>query len=197
MQMNSVNIPFPIIYLAYGAEGLAAATLFYIPNIITIYTFGVYIMAGGHWRDNVKEVVKLPVVYAAILGLIFNFTNVSMPELAMNTLDFISLMAIPLVLIILGHNLSRAKMSSLPTTFLASFLRMGVGLGIGLLCVSILDIGGVYRSVVILDSVMPAAAVSALLSTKYKNEAGLVPSVVLITTVASLVIIPLILHMLA
>jgi predicted permease len=88
-------------------------------------------------------------------------------------------------------------MSSLPTTFLASFLRMGVGLGIGLLVVYLLDMTGVYRSVVILDSAMPAAALSALLAAKYNNEAGLISSVVLVTTIASLVIVPLLLRMLA
>ncbi len=36
MLMNTVNIPFPIIYLAYGSEGLFAATLFYIPNVILL-----------------------------------------------------------------------------------------------------------------------------------------------------------------
>jgi malate permease and related proteins len=194
--MNTVNIPFPVIYLAYGAEGLAGATLFYIPNIFLMYTLGVYIMAGRGWRESAREVFRLPVVYAAVIGLALNFLGVRVPTLIVNSLDFISLMAIPLVLVTLGHNLSRVRMTSFPTTLLASFLRIGVGLGIGLLVVGVFDITGVFRSVVILDSAMPAAAASAMLATRYDNEAGLVSSVVLVTTVASLAVIPILLHVL-
>jgi malate permease and related proteins len=194
--MNTVNIPFPVIYLAYGAEGLAAATLFYIPNLLLMYTLGVYIMAGRGWRDSTREVFKLPVVYAAVIGLALNFLDIRMPDLMMDTLDFISLMAIPLVLITLGHNLSRVKMSSVPTTLLASFLRIGVGLGIGLLMVQVFDMTSVFRSVVILDSAMPAAAASAMLAARYDNEADLVSSVVLVTTLASLAVIPILLSLL-
>jgi predicted permease len=194
--MNTVNIPFPIIYLAYGADGLAAATLFYIPNLLLMYTLGVYIMAGRGWQDSAREVFRLPVVYAAVLGLALNFLNITVPKLAVDTLNFISMMAIPLVLITLGHNLSRVRMTSLPATLLASFLRMGGGLGIGILMAWGLNITGVYRSVVILDAAMPAAATSAMLASRYKNEPELVSSVVLVTTVASLVVIPFMLSVL-
>ncbi len=195
--MNTVNIPFPVIYLAYGAEGLAAATLFYIPNLLLIYTFGIYVMAGRHWKENIKEVFKLPLVYAFALGLTLNFLDIKLPQLVFNALDFISMMAIPLFLLVLGHNLSRVRMTSLPTTLLASFLRVGVGLGIGLLVVYAFNITGIFRSVVILDSAMPAAVATSILATRYKNEAELVSSVVFVTTLASLAVIPFLLHMLA
>jgi len=119
--MNSVNIPFPVMYLAYGTEGLAAATLFYIPNLLMIYTMGIYIMAGKRWKDNIKEILKLPLVYAFVIGLLLNFLEVEVPELVVNTLDIAALMAIPLVLLVLGYNLSKVKITSLPTTLLADW----------------------------------------------------------------------------
>jgi predicted permease len=192
--MNTVNIPFPVIYLAYGAEGLAGATLFYIPNVVLLYTLGIYIMAGKEGKENVKEVLRQPVVYAAVAGLLLNFLDVNVPALAVSSLDFISKLAIPLVLLVLGYNLSRARITSFPTTLLACFLRMGVGLAIGLGIVGVLHITGIYRSVVILDAAMPAAAASALLAAKYRSEAEMVSSVVFLTTLVSLVTIPFLLH---
>ncbi len=195
--MNTVNLPFPIIYLAYGAEGLLAATLFFIPNVLILYSLGIYIVAGKHWKDGIKEIFKVPVLYTAVIGLALNLLNVTPPELIMNTLDLIALMSIPLVLIVLGHNLSKVKLASLPTTFLASFLRVGVGLALGFLTVSLFNLEGVFRSVVILDSAMPAAVNASIIATKYDNEAELVSSVVLITTLMSLVSIPFLLNMLS
>jgi predicted permease len=194
--MNTVNIPFPVMYLAYGNEGLAAATLFYIPNLLMIYTMGVYIMAGKRWKDNVKEILKLPLIYAFIAGMLVNLLEVKVPALVFNTLELLALMAIPVVLLVLGYNLSKVKMTSLPTAVISSVLRIGVGLGIGFLAVNTLGITGIARSVVVLDSAMPAAATTSILATRYKNEAGLVSTVVFLTTLASLVVIPFLLHIL-
>jgi len=156
----------------------------------------VYIMAGKLWRENVREVLRQPVIYAVVLGLLLNFLGAQVPRLIVSSLDFVSQMTIPLVLIVLGYNLSRARITSFPTTLLACFLRMGVGLGIGVGIVHLLDVTGVFRSVVILDSAMPAAATAALLASKYHNEAEMVSSVVFLTTLVSLASIPFLLHML-
>lgn len=194
--MNTVNIPFPIIFLAYGPEGLFAATLFYIPNVILLYSLGVFIASKKHWRESAREIFRIPSIYAAIIGLSLNLFDVTVPQLIIKPLDFVSMMTIPLVLLVLGHGLSRVRISSVPTTLLASFLRMGVGLLLGLLAVNLFNLTGVLRAVVILDSAMPAAVISSILTSKYDNEANLVSSVVFTTTIASLVTIPLLLGML-
>ena len=106
-------------------------------------------------------------------------------------------MTIPLVLLVLGNNLSKVVLTSVRTTLLASFLRVGVGLGLGILVVSLFDLTGILRAVVILDSAMPAAVNAVIITTKYDNEAELVSSVVFITTVVSLLVIPFLLNFLA
>jgi len=194
--MNTVNIPFPIIYLVYGAEGLFAATLFYIPNMLSLYTIGVYLASGKPWKDSLKDVLKVPALYGAVAGLAINFANVTVPELIVKPLSFIGLMVIPLVLLIAGFNLSTVRLKSVPTTMIASFLRVGVGLALGFLAVNLFHLTGILRAVVILDSAMPAAVNTAMLATKYKNEAELVSSVVFVTTIASLIIIPFLLSVL-
>lgn len=195
--MNTVNIPFPIVSLAYGAEGLFVATLFYIANMVALYTIGIYLASGGHWKDGLRAVLKVPALYAAVAGLVVNFGHIQVPELIVKPLSVIGSMVIPLVLLILGSNLAAVRLRSLPTTLLASFLRLGVGLSLGFLAVSLFQLTGVLRAVVILDSAMPAAANAAMLATKYENEAELVASVVFVTTIASLIIIPFLLSILA
>jgi predicted permease len=195
--MNTVNIPFPIISLAYGAEGLAAATLFYIPSTLLLFSLGVYIASGRRWKDSIKEVSRVPAIYAAVAGLLVNLLNIPLPALVMKPLSIISPMVIPLVLLVLGYNLSTVRITSLPTTLLASFLRIGVGLLLGLASVNLLNLTGVMRSVVILDSAMPSAANTAILAMKYNNESELISSVVFVTTIASLLVIPFLLSILS
>jgi predicted permease len=195
--MNAVNIPFPIIFLVYGSEGLFAATLFMIPASLVTYTAGIYIASGKDWRGALKEVFKIPPMYAAVIGLILNLSGVTLPEIVMRPLSLIGQMAIPLVLLVLGSNLTKVRLTSVPTTLLASFFRVGVGLAFGFLAAGIFGLTGVLRAVVILDSAMPAAVNSSLLATRYDNEADLVSSVVFVTTIASLVVIPFLLYVLS
>ena len=195
--MNTRVIPFAIIYLTYGSEGLYAATLFYIPNILLLCSLGVYVASGKHWKDSIREVFRVPAIYATLVGLLFNLLNIAVPELVAKPLNFIGVMVIPLSLLVLGRNLSVVKLTSLPTTFLASFIRIGVGLLLGFLTVSLFNLTGILRSVVILDSAMPAAVMSVTLATKYNNEAEQVSSVVFVTTISSLVVIPFLLHILS
>jgi hypothetical protein len=195
--MNTVNIPFPIISLAYGAEGLAAATLFYIPSTLLLFSLGVYIASGKRWKDSLKEVYRVPAIYAAAAGLLVNLLDISVPTLVLKPLSLISPMVIPLVLMVLGCNLSTVKITSLPTTLIASFLRIGVGLALGFASVGLFHVTGVMRSVVILDSAMPSAANTAILAMKYNNESELISSVVFVTTIASLVVIPFLLSVLS
>jgi predicted permease len=73
---------------------------------------------------------------------------------------------------------------------------LGGGLAIGLLMVYLFNITGIFRSVVILMSAMPAAVNTYTIAAKYRNEPELVASVVLVTTIASLVTIPFLLRIL-
>jgi malate permease and related proteins len=194
---NTVNIPFPIISLAYGSVGLLVATLYYIPNILLIYSLGVFISAGKSWQENLKTMLKVPTIYAAILALILNLAHVQVPDMVIKPLDFIGGMVVPLVVLTLGFSLSQVRVTALPTTLLASLIRLGGGMALGFLAAWFFHLEGVFRSVVILVSAMPAAVNTYMITAKYRSEPELVASVVFVTTVASLFLIPFLLHILA
>ena len=92
--MNAVNIPFPIIYLTYGHEGLYAATLFMIASGVITYSVGIYIASGKDWKGSLKEVLKIPPIYAAVLGLLLNMFEVDVPEVITTPLNIIGLMGV-------------------------------------------------------------------------------------------------------
>jgi len=191
--MNAVNIPFPVMTLAYGQEGLLAATLFYIPVTIISLTVGVMIFSRRNWKDGLRETLKVPAIYGAVLGLIFNLCHITIPELIFSPLNLIGQMVIPLTLLVLGYQLSSVRITDMKLTAVASFIRIGVGLGMGFAATALFGLTGVPRSVVILDSAMPSAVNTSILAAKYNNEPEIVSSVVFVTTVSSLFIIPILL----
>jgi malate permease and related proteins len=188
--MNAVNIPFPVMSMAYGQAGLMAATLFYIPVTLLSFSVGVIILSRRNWKDGIKETLKVPAIYGAVLGLIFNLAGIKVPDVVYKPIEIIGAMVIPLTLLVLGYRLASVRITDLKATALASIIRVGVGLGMGFAAAAIFGLSGVSRSVVILDSAMPSAVNTSILAMKYGNEPELVASVVFVTTVASLLIIP-------
>ncbi len=78
---NVINIPLPILYLAFGDEGVAQAVLFYIPYSLLLCSLGIYLASGKKGlRQGVGAVLRTPLIYAAVIGLVLNFTGVALPE---------------------------------------------------------------------------------------------------------------------
>jgi hypothetical protein len=91
-------------------------------------------------------------------------------------------------------SIGKIRPAQIPLTLTAGVLRMGGGFAFGVLAVWLLGITGVARSVVVFEAAMPSAVMVAIMATKYKNEAELVSSVVLTTTLASIVVIQVLLY---
>ncbi len=192
---NAINIPLPIITLAFGPEGVAQMMLFYIPYALLLNTVGIY-MASGHkgLREGLLEIVRTPLIYAVVFGLIFNLTGVELPDVVGRSLDLVGGAAVPLMLIVLGMTMRGLRFTELPATLVASVIRMAGGFCLGLLAVWLFGLTGIPRAVVLFEAAMPSAVICAVLATRYKNEAELVSSVVLASTIISIVVIPVLVY---
>jgi predicted permease len=192
---NLLFIAVPILYLAFGTEGLTNAVLYYIPNGVLLYSLAIYVAAGRvGLKQGLRELVRTPLIYAVLLGLALNLAGVTLPSLVMNSFKFVGQAGTPLLLLVLGMNMSGIRISHLRLTLVASVIRMGGGFALGLLAVWLLGLTGVPRAAVIFESAMPAAFISAVACTKYDNEAELVSSVVLFTTLLSVAVAPALLY---
>ena len=100
--MNCGNMGLPICYFAFGREGLAAATIFFVGMSIMHYTFGSMI-AGG--KGRLKEALLLPLTPAAILAILLNRAQISLPLMIERPIELLANTTIPLMLITLGVRL--------------------------------------------------------------------------------------------
>ena len=191
---NTGYMGYPIALFAFGTAGLSRAILFDVVNSFFLYSIGIFIV---HHRNNVKEIFKVPLIYAAVLGFVFSMLRIPIPKAIFTPLETIGLITIPLALMVLGYRLREIKLTSLKVAVLASLLRVVGGFFIAFLIVSLLSISGLVRNIVLLEAAMPSAVMSMILTAKYKRDAGLTASVVLVSTVLSILSIPLILWFVA
>jgi predicted permease len=194
---NYINIPLPIIFLAFGSQGAALAILMYIPQGIILNSLGVYVASGEKdMKQGLLVMLKTPLMYAAILGLALNLAHVPIPQVIIGSVDLLGKAGVPLMLLILGVSVGRFRFKQIPLTLAASILRVGGGIALGILAVWLLGLVDVGRAVVLFEASMPSAVFVSVLAAKYKNEEELVSSVVLATTLMAIPVIPALLYFL-
>ncbi len=191
--MNSGNMGLPICYFAFGKEGLAAATIFFVAMSIVHYTVG-SIIAGG--RGKLKEALLLPLTPAAIAAILLNRAQVSLPLVIERPLELLANTAIPLMLFTLGVRLSTIKAYDKSTSLTLGALRFLFGLIAGLGCVYLFRLQGIPAYIVILQATMPPAIFNFILCEKFGKRPELAASTILAGTILSVFTVPLVLYVL-
>ncbi|MFQ5586414.1 MAG: AEC family transporter, partial [Thermodesulfobacteriota bacterium] len=189
----SGNMAFPLSLLAFGEGGLTVAVVDYVAISILVDTIGIDIAAGG---GGWSEIVKLPLLYAAAIGIGINVTGTAVPSYLVSTVDLLGSATIPLMLVSLGYRLRSIRLKMLWMPFWGSLIRIAGGGIVAYGFVTILSIGGLHRNIIILSSTMPSAVINFIMSYRYKTDADLVASIIALSTLMSIVTTPIVLTLL-
>ncbi len=188
MFMNSVNLPFPIILSAYGEEALPFGIMFYLASILGVFTVGLGLVSG---KNSILKIFQEPVIYMIGLSFFFKLGPVPVPTWFLSPLELLSHATIPMVLLILGMQLSQVKPSQWSLSLLAACCRFVFGALLGYFCIWLFHLEGLPAKVVFLESIMPSAVITYLVAKKYDADPSLVASTVFLSTLMSLVLIPI------
>ncbi|WP_339899845.1 AEC family transporter [uncultured Gilvimarinus sp.] len=191
---NNGNMGLPVCLFAFGEQGLALALGYFLVMMFLTFTVGLAVVAGGHGpRAMVRAVISQPVLWAMLLALALLFSDTSVPLWLANTLDLLGGFAIPLMMITLGVSLGRLKVKKLKYSVIFSVMRIGGGLAIAYAVVTALGLSGVERGVVLLQSAMPVAVFTYILSLRYERDYQEVAAMVVTSTAMAFISLPIIL----
>ena len=198
--LNAGNYGAPIVLFAYGEEGFKYALMLLVIHQIINYTLGVYIAASGKhgFLDTLRSISKIPVIYAVIMGILLNRKIVILPTPLESIMELLAGAAIPLIMILLGMQLAQIELKSIKwkanmygvitRNFLSPLIAWGI--------VSFLGIEGLVAKILILIAAMPSAASIAIYAVQFDNNSETVSSITLMTTLLSIVTIPILLYIL-
>lgn len=198
MIMNTAY-SLPFFAAAFGNEGLARATLFDIGNTFMIFTFTYYnaIKYGENTHtDKIDwgKFLRLPPLWAMMIAFGWKLGGVSLPPLAFNFLNLIGQPTVPLVMIALGLYFE-PKANNLGKALLAVFVRMGIGLGIGMLLTTVLGLEGLTRTVVIVNSALPIGFNTLIFANLENMDREFAATCVSISIFIALFYIPLLIYL--
>ena len=187
---NTGNLGLPLALFAFGDVGLGYAVVIFAIMGIYSFTFGVWLVSGG---GSPLGVVKEPLVGATLLGGLFLWQDWETPKFLTNALTLIGQLAIPLMLITLGVALARLRPTKLGLTVVLSILKAAICVGIAIFVGIWFQLDDVAFAVLVLQVGTPVAVTSYLLAEKYGADAEAVAGLVVVSTLLSVGILPLIL----
>jgi predicted permease len=191
---NTGYLGYPVALMAFGIAGLSRVVVYYTIDSLFLFSIGIFII---HHKNEFMEMFKTPLIYAVVVGLLFNLLKISIPDLIFKPIEMIGMITIPLALLTLGYKLAGIKISSAKTAFFASLFKIIGGFLVGLLIVRLFSLTGLVRNIVLIQAAMPSAVMTMVLTSKYKRDASLVASVVFVSTLLSIITIPLVLWFLS
>ena len=184
MFLNSGNMALPFALLAFGTEGFDKAIIFFIATAMLTFSLGVSIAKGA---GGLREVFRLPLIYAALAGLTFSLLGLQLPKFLLTPVGMLADTAIPIMIINLGVQLRSLTISDLHHAVASVAIRMGGGLLLALAFVTIFGVSGVSRNIILLVSIMPPAVFNVILAQKYDADADAVASTIVMGTLLSIV----------
>ncbi len=187
---NTGNLGLPLALFAFGDAGLGYAVVVFAVMAVLSFTFGIWLVSDG---GSLRKVVQEPLVGATILGAIFLWQGWETPMFLTNALSLIGQMAIPMMLITLGVAVARLKPDALGLATLLSALKYALCAAIAAVVAIWFGLDRIALAVLVVQIATPVAVTSYMLAEKYGADSNAVAGLVVVSTVMSVITLPLIL----
>ena len=190
---NVAFIGYPVIAALFGAEALFYAVILVLPFNLMTFTLGPLMLTGAK-RFSLRQMFS-PCVVSALLALILALGRLRPPAMVGEALEFVGDVTVPLSLLFVGSLLAGiplGRMLASPRLWILTAVRL-LALP-GALCFLLRWMGTdpLILGVAVIQMAMPAAVNGSLLCMEYGGDAECMAQITFVSTLASIVTIPII-----
>ena len=190
---NSGFAGLPVVSGAYGDEGLFLGSLFIIPTRILMWSAGISLFTRADAKQAVKKVLLNPGIIAVEVGLVRMLFQIPLPHFVDTAVDNLGGCTSPMAMALVGAILVDVP---LKTVFdLKSFYLVAVRQfllpGICLAALRLLHVDPLTIGVSVVITGMPIGSTTAILAQNYVADAKFASKCVFISTLTSLVTVPI------
>ena len=195
---NSMFIGLPIISIVFGQDGLPYLFTFYLVTISLFWSLGAYTLCHasdiGGKSFSIKKIFS-PGLIGVMIGCILAGTSTHLPTILETSLTYLGDMCVPLSLLVIGSNLARSTSKGLQKlTIDQVVIMLGKFLIHPILVWGIFTLFGVTGfplKVFILAASLPCHAQTAIMAEYYDLESEYASNLVSLSTLISLITIPI------
>jgi hypothetical protein len=189
---------YPVVASIFGHQAVFYAAVLNVVNTFAVFTIGTILIEGnlGDGKHFQKKVLySTPMLSAYLAMLIVAFGIDGIPGVISQPLTMIGNITVPAALLIIGSSMSqlsaRTMLGNLTLYITSVFRLLLIPLGFYYLCRAFgFDLYVVNINTVVIA--MPVATYGTILCLKYNRDTTLIAAVTLITTLLSMITIPVI-----
>ena len=196
MFANVGFIGYPIVSSIFGPHAVFYAALLNMPNTFFIFTAGVMLIKGEYSLKQFNpKVLVSPAMLGAFLAAIIVALGIHTPDIIARPVTMVGNITVPAALMIIGSSMAKLPIREIigsPKVYITALLRLTiVPLSIYFLfkACGVSDLVNNINTVVI---AMPVASFGTIFCLKYGRNPSLITETTFITTLGSIITIPLI-----
>ena len=186
-------IGYPVAVALFGQEALFYAVVLALPFNLMSFALGPLLLVGAK-RFQLRQMFS-PCVVASLLALALALSGMRPPALMGEMLDFVGGITVPLSLLLVGSllaGLPAGQLFASPRLWVLSALRLLVMPVALWLILREMDIGYMVLGVAVTQMAMPAAVNGSMLCMEYGGDSQCMAQITFLSTLASIVTIPVI-----
>lgn len=201
---NTMFIGLPINQIIFGHDGLPYLFTFYLVTIVLFWSLGVYTLskasvisgASGEPRKffSLKKVLS-PGLIGVLIGCALAELELHLPTIPETALTYLGDICVPLSLLVIGSNLAKSFSHGIPKVTLDQIIIMAGKFVIHPLIIfavfSLAGVHGLPLKVFVLTAALPCHAQTAIMAEYYDLESQYASNLVSLSTLISLVTIPI------
>jgi predicted permease len=193
MFSNSGNIGLPLALFAFGEKALPAAVMLFIVENTLHFSVGMKMMDS---KISMLNIIKMPMVLAAILGISYSLTSWQLPSVVSTSVEMLGQVAIPLMLFSLGVRLTSIDLQDWRIGVAGAIICPATGIILVLLISPFLSLSELQYGQLLIFGALPPAVLNFMVAEKYQQQPRQVAAIVLMGNLGSLVMIPAVLYFL-
>ena len=193
---NTGFIGIPVIKALYGSEAVFYAAILEMINDLLMFTIGILLMqmsAGSKLKIRAKDFLS-PGLIGVLIGLALFLADFQLPSVLGGAVQMIGNATTPLTMFLIGYQLSGLHLQEVLgewQVYLVSLLKLLLVPVITLIFVKLFSGElSMLEKVLTISFAMPAASATVIFSQQYKGEVEFSTKTVLLSTLISLVTIP-------
>ncbi|ABR46936.1 Auxin Efflux Carrier [Alkaliphilus metalliredigens QYMF] len=194
---------YPVVNAIFGEMGVFYTALFNLPFNFLMLTLGVALLrrsgTGHQKKTDIKAILSNPAIIAVGLGFILFLSPWTLPYVIYGALDGLGETTTPLAMLVIGSLLADIPIKEMfneKKLLTVSFFRLVLTPAVVMLVLHLFGVEGILLGVPVVIMAMPAAANIPVFATIYESDYYLASKGVLVTTLLSLLTIPLLTLML-
>lgn len=188
---------FPVMKAIFGSEAIFFTAIFNMIFNLFVFTVGIVIMNYGTGQKVKLDPKNLlsPGVIASIVALVIYFTGIKLPDILCSTITMVGDITTPLAMMLIGSTLANIPLKEVfcelriyPYTIIKQVIVPVIAYPI----LSLIIADPLILGITLIMISMPVANSAVLFATQYDGDVTLAAKTVFMTTLLSIVTIPLI-----